>query len=41
MAAYYGHGEIMKVLAEAGANILNSNIHSGNNGLHLAALKNY
>ena len=37
IAAYHGHGEVMRVLAEHGIEIYNSNIKEGNNALHLCA----
>ena len=41
IAAYYGHGHIMKLLAEKGIDILNKNIVTKSNALHLASQKNY
>jgi len=40
VACKYGHGGVMKVLAENGINIFNTN-HKENNVLHVAAKKNY
>jgi ankyrin repeat protein len=39
LASYYGYGEIMKLLAEAGADVLNFD-KDGNNALHTACKKN-
>ena len=36
IAANYGHGQIMQVLAEKGIDIFNKNIITGSNALHLA-----
>jgi ankyrin repeat protein len=35
IGAYYGHGELMKLLAEAGINLLEVD-NFGNNALHMA-----
>jgi ankyrin repeat protein len=40
LACLYGHGNIMKILAEAGTEIYNTN-HRKVNVLHLAILKNH
>jgi ankyrin repeat protein len=40
IGCYYGHGGVMKVLAEAGADVLSTD-KFGLNVLHLAAKKNY
>ena len=39
MSAFYGNFEIMKRLAEAGADIYSRN-HNGSNALHIAVKKN-
>jgi ankyrin repeat protein len=36
IAAFYGHGSVMKVLAEKGINIFNVNKSTGSNVLHIA-----
>ena len=41
MAAFYGHGNVMKVLAEAGIDIFNKNLLTGSNVLHIAVQKNF
>lgn len=36
LAAFYGHGQVMKVLAEKGIDIFNVNKVTGSNVLHIA-----
>lgn len=36
LAAYYGHGEIMNLLAEKGIDIMNTHFTTLNNALHIA-----
>lgn len=41
LASYYGHGQVMKLLAEKGIDIFNTYYKNGNTVLHTAILKNY
>ena len=36
IAAFYGHGQIMALLAEQGVDIFNKNNKTGSNALHIA-----
>ena len=36
IASFYGHGAVMKVLAERGIDIFNKNKNTGANALHIA-----
>jgi len=36
LAAFYGHGKIMEILAEKGINILNTHKETKSNALHVA-----
>lgn len=38
IAAKHGHGEVMRVLAEAGIEIYNADYRNGNNALHISAM---
>lgn len=41
LASFFGHGKIMRLLAEKGINLLNTHRVTGNNALHIAVEKNY
>lgn len=41
IAAFYGHGGVMKVLAEKGIDIFNHNKITGSNALHISTQKNF
>ena len=41
LAAFYGHGQILKVLASKGIDILNKHKVTQSNALHVAAERNH
>jgi ankyrin repeat protein len=41
LAAYFGRGSCLSILANSGINILNTHAENGQNALHIAILRNH